>query len=69
MQGVDVFQDKAIELEQFRQETGTPKSQVKHHPDCAGVFLEMAEIARDDPSILDFYKDVIRKYKKTDHPH
>gem|GEM_PF-5012646 len=65
MQGIELFQDKTIELEQFRQETGTPKREVKHQPDCAAVFLEMAEIAASEPEVVDFYAGVIRRYKKT----
>lgn len=65
MQGIDLFQDKAIELEQFRQYTETPAREVRHQPDCAKVFLEMAVIARDEPEVVDFYAGIIRKYKKT----
>lgn len=65
MSGVETFQDAVIELEQYKQATGTSSREVMHQPDCAQVFSTMVEMVQQDPEVVDFYAGVMRRYRKT----
>lgn len=62
---LEAFNDKVIELEQYKHELGLTAAEVKEDPDCLGVFFDLCEIVVASPDVISFYADALKSYRKT----